>query len=37
MYRESQRLNARITELEARTDPAAIAAALSQNARQRGL
>jgi hypothetical protein len=37
MYRESQRLSGRITELEARTDPAAIAAALSKNARKRGL
>jgi hypothetical protein len=37
MYRESQRLSGRITELEARTDPAAVAAALSQHARKRGL
>jgi hypothetical protein len=37
VYRESQRQDKRVTELEARTDPAALAAALSEDARQRGL
>ena len=37
VYRESQRHDKRITDLEARTDPAALAAALSEDARQRGL
>jgi hypothetical protein len=37
VYRESQRQDKRMTELEARTDPAALAAALSEDARQRGL
>jgi hypothetical protein len=37
VYRESQRQDKRLTELEARTDPAALAAALSEDARQRGL
>jgi hypothetical protein len=37
VYRESQRQDKRMTDLEARTDPAALAAALSEDARQRGL
>ncbi len=37
VYRESQRQDKRLTELEARTDPSALAAALSEDARQRGL
>jgi hypothetical protein len=37
VYRESQRVDKRIEELEARVDPTALAAALSQNARERGL
>jgi hypothetical protein len=36
-FRESQRHEKRIAELEARTDPAALAVALSKNARERGL
>lgn len=37
VYRESLRLDRRLTELETRTEPAALAAALSENARNRGL
>jgi hypothetical protein len=37
VYRESQREDSRIAELEARLDPAALAAALSKDARDRGL
>ena len=37
IYRESQRQDKRITELEQRIDPAALAAALSKDARERGL
>jgi hypothetical protein len=37
MYRESQRQNRRIEELEARVEPAALAVALSKDARDRGL
>jgi hypothetical protein len=37
IYRESRREDSRITELEARLDPAALAAALSKDARDRGL
>lgn len=37
VYRDSQRNDKRISELEMRTDPAALAAALSKNARERGL
>jgi hypothetical protein len=37
MYRESERQTKRITELEARMDPAAISVALSKDARDRGL
>jgi hypothetical protein len=37
VYRESQRQERRITELEAATDPATLAVALSKNARERGL
>ncbi|HEY3727126.1 MAG TPA: hypothetical protein VGL51_08130 [Solirubrobacteraceae bacterium] len=37
VYRESQRHDKRITELEERIDPAALAAALSKDARERGI
>ncbi len=37
VYRESQRQENRLTEVEARLDPAALAAALSAHARDRGL
>lgn len=37
IYRDSQRYDKRITDLEARVDPAALAAALSKDARERGL
>jgi hypothetical protein len=37
VYRETQRQNKRIEELEARIQPASLAAALSQDARERGL
>lgn len=37
VYRESQRHDRRITELEAQVEPAALAAALSKDARERGL
>jgi hypothetical protein len=37
VYRDSQRHDKRISELEMRTEPAALAAALSKNARERGL
>ena len=37
IYRESLRQDTRVTELEARLEPAAVAAALSKNARERGL
>jgi hypothetical protein len=37
VHREFERESKRITDLEVRTDPAAIAAALSKNARKRGL
>ena len=37
VHRESARQSRRTTDLEARTEPAAIAAALSQDARERGL
>jgi hypothetical protein len=37
MYRESERQAKRITELEARMEPAAISMALSKDARDRGL
>jgi uncharacterized coiled-coil protein SlyX len=37
VYREAQRVDKRLAELEMRTDPAALAAALSKNARNRGL
>jgi hypothetical protein len=37
VYRESQRHDKRITELEMRTEPAALAAALSKDARERGI
>jgi TolA-binding protein len=37
VYRESQRQEKRISELEVRTEPAALAAALSKDARERGL
>jgi hypothetical protein len=37
IHRESARQSKRITELEARTEPAALAVALSHNARNRGL
>lgn len=36
-YREWQRQDKRIAELEKRVDPASLAAALSQDARERGL
>jgi len=37
VYRESQRNEKRITELEARVEPSALAVALSKDARDRGL
>jgi hypothetical protein len=37
VYREAQRQEQRITDLEAHVEPAALAAALSKNARERGL
>jgi hypothetical protein len=37
VYRESQRHDKRISELEMQLDPATIAAALSKDARERGL
>jgi hypothetical protein len=37
VYRESQRHDRRITELEARIEPAALTAALDKDARERGL
>ena len=37
VYREARRHDTRLTELEARTEPTALAAALSQDARERGL
>ena len=37
MYRESQRQEKRIDELEARLDPAELSVALSKDARKRGL
>lgn len=37
IHRESERQDKRITELEARTEPAAISVALSKDARERGL
>jgi hypothetical protein len=37
VYREAQRESKRITDLEARTEPAALAASLSKNARERGI
>ncbi len=37
VYREAQRENQRLADLEARLDPAAIAASLSKDARERGL
>jgi hypothetical protein len=37
VYRESQRQEKRITELELRLEPAALASALSKDARERGL
>ena len=37
VHRESTRLTKRIAELEARTQPAALGRALSDNARERGL
>ncbi len=37
VHRESARQSKRIAELEARTEPAALAVALSRNARDRGL
>jgi uncharacterized coiled-coil protein SlyX len=37
VYRESQRQDRRITELETRTEPGALAAALSKDARERGI
>jgi len=37
VHRESTRLNARIGELEARVQPAALARAVSKDARERGL
>ncbi len=37
VHRESARQSKRIAELEARTEPAALAIALSRNARDRGL
>lgn len=37
VYREAQRVDQRLAELEKRADPAALAAALSKDARERGL
>jgi hypothetical protein len=37
VYRESQRQDRRITELEGRVEPAALTAALDKDARERGL
>ncbi len=37
VHRESERQSKRITELEARTQPAALSVALSKDARERGL
>lgn len=37
VYREAQRQEKRLTDLEARVDPATLAAALSKHARERGL
>jgi hypothetical protein len=37
VYRDAQRQDKRLADLEKRLDPAALAAALSQNARERGL
>jgi hypothetical protein len=37
VYREAQRQEQRLTDLEAQVEPAALAAALSKNARERGL
>jgi hypothetical protein len=37
VHRESQRTSKRIAELAARTEPAALAVALSRDARERGL
>jgi hypothetical protein len=37
VHREAARENRRITDLEARIEPAALAAALSKDARERGL
>jgi hypothetical protein len=37
VHRESMRQDKRITELEARTEPSALAVALSKDARERGL
>jgi hypothetical protein len=37
IYREAQRQEKRLTELEARIEPATLAAALSKDARERGL
>ncbi len=37
MHREGTRQNKRITDLEARTDPAALAVALNRDERKRGL
>jgi hypothetical protein len=37
VYRESRRQEKRIADLEARTEPAALAAALSRDARERGI
>jgi hypothetical protein len=37
VYRESQRQDRRMTELEARVEPAALTAALDKDARERGL
>jgi hypothetical protein len=37
VYRESQRQDRRITELEARLEPAALTAALDKDVRERGL
>lgn len=37
VFRESQRHERRIAELEARTEPSVLAVALSKNARERGL
>jgi hypothetical protein len=37
VYRESQRQDRRITELEARIEPAALTSALERDARERGL